>query len=141
MSDKTLKISRQWLDFAEIFKRQSLPDDVGGELLTLAGDDLALTKVIYGLFASSSLEWLKERKSKYLEFKTPLQCIQEKRFDLLYPYLMASMASDKEKDELRAALLQGKISLDDPCLSERKRVLITQIIDGFMRETQESKPC
>lgn len=143
MQDQSLNArdASQWRDFAEMFQRQHLPEDVGGELLTLVNDDLALAKVIYGLLHNTSLGWVKNYKSKYLAFKTPLQCIREKRFDLLYPYLMASMVSDQEKDELRAALLHGKISLDDPHLSITKRVLITEIIDGIMRKTKASKLC
>lgn len=136
----------EWLEFAEMFKHESLPETIGGELLHLVRDDLALAKVIYGVIGTSALEWLKNYKSQYLEHKTPLQCIRQNRLDLLYPFLMAATATDGEREELKNNLLKllGNIHINAPLQVEaikndknlpmRKRALIAQILDEIVQE-------
>ncbi len=134
------------MEFAAMFKHETLPETLGGELLHLVDDDLALAKVIYGVIGNSALEWIKNYKSKYLEHKTPLQCINQNRLDLLYPYLMAATATDGEREELKNnilkllgnthinAPLQISAILSDHYLPMRKRALITQILDEITEE-------
>lgn len=137
----------EWLEFSDIFKTERLPETLGGELLALVDDDLALAKVIYGILGASCLDWLKNHKCKFLEHKSPLQCIQQNRFDLLYPYLMAATATDGERGELKANLLkllnnkhintprQIAAILGDQHMPTRRRVLIAQIMEDIAKES------
>lgn len=93
-----------------------------------------LSRVVH--FEVEFTEWIKTYESKFLENKTPLQCIHQNRFDLLYPFLMAATATDGERQDLKAALLRGKYFPDDPTPS-RKRALTAQILDEIAQERGE----
>ncbi|MGH1470847.1 MAG: hypothetical protein ACRBCS_06615 [Cellvibrionaceae bacterium] len=96
---KTILVSDlDWQEFSSLFKRERLPETIGGELLHLLKDDIQLAKIIYGLFAASSLDFLKTYKSAELGGRTPLDCINDNKSNALRPILMNAMKNNLHHD-------------------------------------------